>query len=202
MKPSCRRLSSSIVEDPGMNCRHGTSSRSGTAEKTKIDESRKPEDGRVLCRYGDPGLGKLVSDQHETGDGYSDEVVRAAVEHIEQVWDPSPTPAWVTAVPPVSGRGDISDIAQRIAVGLGLPYAPALEKVESTRPQHEFANSFQKRGNVEDVFEATDALRDGPVLHVDDTVNSQWTLTEAGMTLRDAGSDLVYPFALAERTNR
>jgi len=35
-----------------------------------------------------------------------------------------------------------------------------------------------------------------PVLLVDDTVNSRRTLSEAGMTLRDASSGAIYPFAL------
>jgi ATP-dependent DNA helicase RecQ len=105
-------------------------------------------------------------------------------------------------VPPYSGTDEVTDIAQRIAARLGLPYEPALQKIESTHPQHELANSYKKRWNVKDVFETTYALRGGPVLLTDDTVNSRWTLTEAGMTLRDAGSDIVYPFALAQRTNR
>lgn len=170
--------------------------------KTKIEESRKPADGRALCQYGDPGLGKLMREQDQSGSRYSDELVTAAVNHIEDVWGLSPELAWVTAIPPESGSDAVTDVARRIADGLGLPYEPALEKVESTKPQHEFANPFQKRWNVEGVFEATDSLREGPVLLVDDTVNSRWTLTEAGITLRDAGSDTVYPFALAKRTNR
>jgi ATP-dependent DNA helicase RecQ len=170
--------------------------------KTKIKDSRKPADGRILCQYGDPGLGTLVSDQKETGEPYSDELVTAAVNHIEDNWNPSPAPAWVTAVPPDSGTDAVTNIAKRIADRLELPYEQALLKTESTKPQHEFANAYQKRWNIKDVFETTDSLRDGPVLLLDDTVNSRWTLTEAGMTLRDAGSDTVYPFALAKRTNR
>lgn len=143
-----------------------------------------------------------MSDQTENGDRYSDELVTAAIEHIETAWNPTPAPAWVTAVPPESGSDKVTDIAQRIADGLELPYEQTLQQVNSNKPQHEFANAYQKRWNVKDVFEATDSLRDGPVLHVDDTVNSRWTRTEAGMTLRDAGSDIVYPFALAKGTNR
>ncbi len=38
---------------------------------------------------------------------------------------------------------------------------------------------------------------DGPVLLVDDLVDSRWTLTVAGRALRVAGADEVLPFALA-----
>lgn len=167
--------------------------------KSKIAESRKPEDGRVLSVYGDPGLGKLVQEQKDN-DRYSNQLVDAAVEHIQKDWGPDPEPTWITAVPSYFGKGQVADLAERIADGLGLSYEDVLRKTEETRPQHELANSYQKRWNIEDVFEVTDSVRQEPVLLVDDTVNSRWTLTEAGMTLRDAGSGAVYPFALAERT--
>jgi ATP-dependent DNA helicase RecQ len=38
----------------------------------------------------------------------------------------------------------------------------------------------------------------GPVLLVDDLVDTRWTLTVAGSLLRDAGSGPVVPFALAD----
>ena len=37
----------------------------------------------------------------------------------------------------------------------------------------------------------------GPVLLVDDLVDSRWTMTIAGRALRRAGADAVLPFALA-----
>jgi ATP-dependent DNA helicase RecQ len=168
--------------------------------KSKITESRKPEDGRVLSVFGDPGLGELVRDQKTGGEAYSDQLVDAAVEHIKHDWNPEPAPTWVTSVPTYAGEDTVTDLAERIARGLGLPYEDALRKTEETKPQHELANSYQKRWNIEDVFEVTESARQEPVLLVDDTVNSRWTLTEAGMTLRDRGSGAVHPFALAERT--
>ena len=38
---------------------------------------------------------------------------------------------------------------------------------------------------------------DGPVLLVDDLVDSRWTMTVAGRELRRAGASAVLPFALA-----
>jgi ATP-dependent DNA helicase RecQ len=40
------------------------------------------------------------------------------------------------------------------------------------------------------------AVLHGPVLLVDDLVDSRWTVTVAGRLLRTAGSDAVLPFAL------
>ncbi|WP_415378896.1 RecQ family ATP-dependent DNA helicase [Halosimplex sp. TS25] len=168
--------------------------------RSKIAESRKPEDGRVLCTDGDPGLGELVRDQRENDSIYSDELVDASVDHVEEVWKPTPAPAWVTAVPSLSETDRVTDLAKRIADGLGLPYVDALRKVEPTAPRDELANSYQKRWDVEGVFEVTASVRPDPVLLVDEAVDTRWTLTEAGMTLRDGDSGVVYPFALAERT--
>ena len=38
----------------------------------------------------------------------------------------------------------------------------------------------------------------GPVVLVDDILDSRWTLTIAGWLLRSHGSGLVYPFSLAQ----
>jgi ATP-dependent DNA helicase RecQ len=38
----------------------------------------------------------------------------------------------------------------------------------------------------------------GPVLLIDDVVDSGWTLTVIAATLREAGSGPVYPFVLAK----
>jgi ATP-dependent DNA helicase RecQ len=168
--------------------------------KSKIAESRKPEDGRVLSVYGDPGLGKLVQEQKGRKTHYSDQLVDAAVAHIQKDWKPDPEPTWVTAVPSYSRKGQVEDLAERIGDRLGIPYETALRKTEETRPQHELANSYQKRWNIEGVLEVTESMRQGPFLLIDDTVNSRWTPKEAEMTLRDAGSGAVYPFALAKRT--
>jgi ATP-dependent DNA helicase RecQ len=40
-------------------------------------------------------------------------------------------------------------------------------------------------------------VRPGPVLLIDDIVDSRWTMTVAGSLLREHGSGPVFPFALA-----
>ena len=45
-------------------------------------------------------------------------------------------------------------------------------------------------------------VREGPVLLVDDIVDSGWTLTVAGWLLRTHGSGPVHPFALAVASQR
>jgi ATP-dependent DNA helicase RecQ len=58
------------------------------------------------------------------------------------------------------------------------------------------ANARAKLGVVPRAVEA------GPVLLVDDLVDSRWTLTVAGALLRDNGAGPVFPFALGVATPR
>ncbi len=166
--------------------------------RSKIPENRKPETGRVLCTYGDPGWGERVKEQRGAGQ-YDDDLVDAAADLVRE-WEPSPEPEWVTAIPTRENSAQISALADRIATELEVPYLNILEQTGEMRPQHELANSYQKRWNVEDCVGTCGPVMAGPVLLVDDVVDSRWTLTEASMVLRDEGSGPVFPFALAEVT--
>ena len=64
-------------------------------------------------------------------------------------------------------------------------------------------NCVQQLRNVhEKLGVGGSAVPDGPVLLVDDVVDSGWTLTVAGDLLRSAGSGPVFPFALATASGR
>ena len=53
--------------------------------RSKISESRKPESGRALFIYGDPGYGDLVRQSFQGEAGYCQEMVKATRYHIEDV---------------------------------------------------------------------------------------------------------------------
>jgi ATP-dependent DNA helicase RecQ len=59
-------------------------------------------------------------------------------------------------------------------------------------------NSAQQFRNVDGAFELAAPLPAGPVLLIDDIVDSGWTATVVGVALRTAGAGPVYPFALAK----
>jgi ATP-dependent DNA helicase RecQ len=59
-------------------------------------------------------------------------------------------------------------------------------------------NSAQQLTNVLDAFELRGSVPDGPVLLIDDVVDSRWTLTVVGSLLLEAGSGPAFPFVLAE----
>lgn len=63
-------------------------------------------------------------------------------------------------------------------------------------------NSFQRTRNLVEAFAVMQhPFIDGPVLLIDDTVDSRWTFTVIAALLREAGSGPVFPFALASTSS-
>jgi Predicted amidophosphoribosyltransferases len=88
----------------------------------------------------------------------------------------------------------------RLAAKLGLRYVPVVAKVRECAPQAEMSNTAQQAANVAGAFAVTVAVPDGPVLLVDDVIDSRWTVTTIGALLREAGSGPVFPISLARRS--
>jgi ATP-dependent DNA helicase RecQ len=154
--------------------------------------------GRALCVYGESGLGNLVKDGKYTRGHFTDELVEAAAECIRQRWRPTPAPAWITWVPSRRNTTLVPDFARRLAERLGIPAIESLEKIVDTPEQKEMQNSVQQARNVGSAFAVMPgAVRSGPVLLIDDIVDSGWTFTAAGLRLRQASAGPVFPFALA-----
>lgn len=74
-----------------------------------------------------------------------------------------------------------------------------LVKTEDRPEQKTRANSSQQARNLDGSLDiAGEPIPSGPVLLVDDIVNSRWTLTVAAWLLRRAGSGEVWPVALSQ----
>jgi ATP-dependent DNA helicase RecQ len=117
---------------------------------------------------------------------------------ITDEWRPDPPPAWVTAVPSLRRPLLVPNFASRLAAKLGLPFVACLRKIRETPPQKTMENSAQQMANIAETFEVVGGVAlPGPVLLVDDMVDSRWTLTECTFVLRSAGSGPVHPLALA-----
>ena len=137
-----------------------------------------------------------------TGARFADHLAGAAMEVIRGRWRPNPMPEWVTCVPSTTRPGSVEAFAERLASVLGLPYAACLTSAEGP-PQARMQNSAQQGANARARLGVVGrAVRSGPVLLVDDLVDSRWTLTVAGSLLREEGAGPVLPFALAVATPR
>jgi len=172
------------------------------AESFVIPEALRAQEGRVLCQWGDAGWGGEVARGKYEGGRFSDALVDACVKLLREKWRPEPFPAWVTAVPSRRRPELVSDFAGRLATKLGVPFLPVLRKTRETEPQKQMQNSVTQVRNLLGVFELTGPVPGGPVLLVDDLVDSGWTLAVLAVLLRQHDSGPVYPLALAKTSPR
>ncbi|BAK75896.1 ATP-dependent DNA helicase RecQ [Pseudogulbenkiania sp. NH8B] len=166
--------------------------------KGLISPAHQAEPGKALCVWGDAGWGGLVR-QGKYNDGhFSDDLVAACVKMIKE-WNPQPAPTWVTCVPSLRHPNLVPDFAQRLAVALGLPFHTVIEKTDARPEQKTMANSTQQARNIDGSLELNgQPVLPGPVLLVDDMVDSRWTLTVSAWLLRKNGSGPVWPMALSQ----
>jgi ATP-dependent DNA helicase RecQ len=156
------------------------------------------EPGLALAYLSDPGWGREVLEARRHDSTVSSDVVDAAAALIKR-WSPRPAPAAIVHVPSWDPhRRTVPDVATRLAEALDLPLCEALRKTRPTPSQKSMENSWQQWHNVDGAYEVVGALPAGPLLLVDDIVDSRWTLTTIGALLRGQGSGPVYPFALAK----
>ena len=161
-----------------------------------LPQDLRAQEGRVLSRWGDAGWGGMVA-QHKHANHFGDELVEAMAEMIQQRWQPDPAPTWLCCVPSLRHPELVPDFARQLAARLGLPFVDAVEKVKENQPQKGQQNRFHQCRNLDGVFSINEALPSGPVLLVDDIVDSAWTLTVLAALFKQAGSGDVFPVALA-----
>ena len=154
--------------------------------------------GKSLCVWGDAGWGGLVR-QGKYHDGhFSDDLVAASVKMIQE-WNPQPSPTWVTCVPSLRHPELVPNFAQRLAAALGLPFHMVIAKTDARPEQKTMANSTQQARNIDGSLALNgQPIPPGPVLLVDDMVDSRWTLTVSAWLLRKSGSGAVWPMALSQ----
>ena len=161
-----------------------------------LPRDHRASEGRILSRWGDAGWGGQVEEDKHTGH-FREELVTAMMEMIQQRWQPQPPAEWVTCVPSQNHPKLVPDYAGRLAQALELPFYPVISKVRDNQPQKLQNNRFHQCQNLDGAFAIADNIPTGPVLLVDDIIDSGWTMTVLAALLRREGSGLVYPVALA-----
>ncbi len=163
----------------------------------RIDPEHRAQPGRVLCVWNDAGWGELVSRGKLRDGRFSNELVGACAALLRE-WRPDPPPAWVAAIPSLRHPHLVPDFARRLADALDLPFSDVLKKSDSRPEQKTMENSDRQARNVlGSLVVAKEAIPAGPVLLVDDVVDSRWTFTVAAWELRRRGCGPVWPLALA-----
>jgi ATP-dependent DNA helicase RecQ len=190
----------------------------GVEVSGKIPAGLTAEPGRALARLTDLGWGQrlrglfaswAVGNEPVPGEPVPDEPVPDemvdAVVRVLAAWDWARRPAGVVTVPSRSRPRLVASLGERIAALGRLPYLGQLERV-GVGPAAAQYNSAQRLRALWTAFavpgEVADAVAalDGPVLLVDDRVDTGWTMTVAAKLLREAGAPAVLPLALAVST--
>ncbi|HEX4381466.1 MAG TPA: helicase-related protein, partial [Myxococcales bacterium] len=156
------------------------------------------EEGRAVARLSDVGWGSRLRTLFAAPDApVPDEVVRAVVE-VLAAWKWSERPKAIVALPSRRRPQLVASLAERIAKLGRLPLLGALVRVRNDAAEPHRSNSAQRLRRVYGAFSAKGlVLGEGPLLVVDDSSNSGWTMAEATRVLREAGSGPVLPLVLA-----
>lgn len=164
----------------------------------KIPAELQADSGRALGRLSDVGWGSRLREVFAATDGpVPDDVLRAVVQVLAG-WGWQDRPTGIVALPSRSRPLLVASLASRLSDVGRLPLIGTLERVRDTA-QRGGSNSAQRLLAVHGAFAVAPGttLDGGPLLLVDDRVDSGWTMTEATRLLRERGAGHVLPLALA-----
>ncbi|MEW9553163.1 RecQ family ATP-dependent DNA helicase [Nonomuraea sp. NPDC050783] len=159
------------------------------------------EPGRALGRLTDIGWGNRLRELFQGGDGpIPDDLLRAVVQVLAS-WDWRERPVAVVSVPSASRPQLVRSFAERLAQIGRLSYLGELG-YRAGSPGQQFNSAKRVRAIRATLAMPKDlagrvAGCGGPVLLVDDRVDTGWTMTLAAALVRHAGAPAVLPLALA-----
>ena len=179
----------------------------GVQLKGKIPEDERPAEGRVIARLTDLGHGQTLRALFAPGpdgrpqDQPMPEALRAAIIEVLRAWDWQ-RPAAVVSIPSATRPELVRSTAAGIATMGRMVDLGSLD-LDPTLPQPGRGNSTYRvasiwgRVRVPNAMAAELSGLDGPVLLVDDRIDTGWTMTVVARELLRAGCPGVLPFALA-----
>ncbi|WP_286689427.1 DEAD/DEAH box helicase [Aeromicrobium sp. REDSEA-S38_B2] len=178
--------------------------RLGVDVSGRIPPAERPETGRVVARLTDLGWGGTLRELFATGapDVAVPESLLGACARALRDWPWAERPVAVVAMPSVARPTLVASVAEGLARLGRLPLLPTLQLAPGAPPATQGGNSAFRLAGVWGRFVVPDDLQQalaglsGPVLLVDDLVDSRWTMAVASRELRLAGADAVLPFAL------
>jgi ATP-dependent DNA helicase RecQ len=173
----------------------------GVAVSGRIPAGELAAEGRVIGRLSDIGWGTRLRELVGKADAPDAPIPKDVLDACVRVlagWDWPERPAGVVGIGSRTRPHQLEHLARRIAEIGRLPLLGTLAPAGERPPAH--ANSAQRLGVAWGALRDPDfALPSGPVLLVDDVIDTGWTMTVAARLLRRAGAPAVLPFALAQQ---
>ncbi|MGM0384564.1 MAG: RecQ family ATP-dependent DNA helicase [Actinomycetota bacterium] len=180
----------------------------GAPVKGRIPADEQVSQGRVVARLSDLGWGGPLRDlfaPDSEGRPVDAEVpvdlARACLRVLKE-WDWDARPVAVAWIPSTRRPHLVESLATGVGTVGRLELLGPLALVGAPEPTGSVNSAYRVRDVWGRFAVPPDMARrladlDGPVLLVDDLVDSRWTMTVAGRLLRRAGAQTVLPFALA-----
>jgi ATP-dependent DNA helicase RecQ len=163
----------------------------------KIPAGQQAEEGRALGRLTDIGWGNRLRDllaDTAPDQPVPDDVFNACVQ-VLATWKWAQRPSGVVTIGSRRRPKLVASLGERLSSIGRLTY---LGEITSAGEGSRRSNSAQRLAGLWSGLRAPDSIAaDGPVLLVDDLVDSGWTMTLAARLLREGGAPAVLPFALA-----
>ncbi|MFI0350591.1 RecQ family ATP-dependent DNA helicase [Actinomadura sp. 9N407] len=179
-----------VKDDPGVSGR--------------IAAGQMAETGRALGRLTDIGWGNRLRELLAGPDTEIPAEMFDAVVKVMAAWDWPARPAGVVTIGSRTRPRLVGGLGRRLAEIGRLPYLGEIVPLGEPVPRRH--NSAQRLRSVWHALTLPDdvaaAVRDagGPVLLVDDRIETGWTMTVATRILREAGAPSVLPLVLAVTT--
>ncbi|MBO2451864.1 RecQ family ATP-dependent DNA helicase [Actinomadura barringtoniae] len=169
----------------------------------KIGPESIAETGRALGRLTDIGWGNRLREilaDHAPDTEMPDEMFQAVVKVLSS-WDWTDRPTGVVAIGSRTRPALVGSLAHRIAEIGRLPYLGEFVPLGDPTPRRH--NSAQRLRSVWHALTLPDDVAqnareaNGPILLIDDRIDTGWTMTVAARHLRQAGVPAVLPLVLA-----
>ncbi|MEX1079497.1 MAG: RecQ family ATP-dependent DNA helicase [Homoserinimonas sp.] len=181
--------------------------RLGVPVTGRIGQDERMLEGRALARLTDLGWGGTMRELFaaSAGDGAGSPALIAACVRVLADWGWDERPAAIVTMPSRRHPQLIGSVAAGLSAAGQLPNLGSLGYLDGGPTGEAGGNSAYRLAGVWGRLEVPARLADavaalpGPVLLIDDLVDSRWTLTVAARQLRLAGATAVLPFALAVR---
>jgi ATP-dependent DNA helicase RecQ len=168
----------------------------GVPVSGRIAAGELAESGRVIGRLSDIGWGTRLRELVSGDDVPAPPEVLDACVRVLAGWEWAARPVGVVGMGSRTRPHQLAHLARRIAEIGRLPLLGTLHPAGARPAAH--ANSAQRLAAVWSGFAEPDfTLPAGPVLLVDDVIDTGWTATVAARLLRRAGATAVLPLALA-----